>query len=67
MMVKSQKYAKHSSDAVFRPALTPLEAAMLPAAVRPDTGALKHMKRETARCFCRKEQACAQRTKIWVR
>ena len=32
MMVKSQEYAKRSSDAVFRPALTPLEAAMLPAA-----------------------------------
>ena len=36
---------------VFRPALAPLEAAMLPARERPHPGALAHLKRELARSF----------------
>ena len=57
-----------AGDVIFRPALTPLEAAMLPARETRGYGALR-LARQAFDCCeplclaCR----CAQRQKIWVR
>ena len=66
-MLRNHEYEKHSCGMIFYPALTPLEAAVMPAESRRFSGALSHLRRETARRFCREAPECAQRTKIWVR
>ncbi|MBP3428952.1 MAG: hypothetical protein J6M47_11950 [Clostridia bacterium] len=49
---------------ILRPALTPLEASVLPARERPGRAALRHIRMEQARILCAQ---CGQRQKIWVR
>lgn len=68
-MKRTSDRQRRKDDIVFLPALTPLEAAMLPARERPITGALRHAMRETERRFFPEEEETprAQRTKIWVR
>ena len=53
-----------SADVVFRPALTPLEAAMIPAQERKHAyGALALARRP----FAFEAETACQRQKIWVR
>lgn len=67
--MKRKTYGDQSRDVIFRPALTPLEAAMIPAEEKPRGGALRHVMRETERRFALEggETQAGQRAKIWVR
>ena len=67
-MNRNRKHTNAGAEIVFLPALTPLEAAMLPARERPARGALAHAVRDIRRSFslCA-ERGAGQRTKIWVR
>ncbi len=56
-----------SSQVVFQPALTPLEAAMLPARDRSSRGALHQAQRAFDPWAQTRRDGRAQRQKIWVR
>jgi len=66
-MLRNREHEMRSCGVIFYPALTPLEAAMLPARTPRDAGALRHVRAETARRFRFEPAARGQRTKIWVR
>lgn len=61
----------YHADIVFQPALTPLEAAMLPARETRGYGALRLARRAfelwPEPCGCRQPHTRDQRQKIWVR
>lgn len=62
-MKRKPQILRNAANVVFRAALEPLEAAVLPAAERRPRGAL-HQAQST---WQRLEHADAQRQKIWVR
>ena len=65
---RKRKYPPASEEIIFRPALTPLEAAMLPARERMERGALFHAMQDVGRSFSRcGAGGYVQRAKIWVR
>ena len=65
LMVKQTRRKAGCADIVFMPALTPLEAAVLPARERETYGTLGMIRYACEAGEIR--QSCAQRAKIWVR
>ena len=62
-MKRKPQILRNAANVVFRAALEPLEAAMLPAGERAPRGALKQAKNVWERL----ERGDDQRQKIWVR
>ena len=63
MLRKMRRTTERRADVVFMPALTPLEASVLPAQERKTYGVLRTIRRA---CDAGKDDL-PQRTKIWVR